>query len=153
MSEGYVFRSTGTDRTVDEYAEFWFARDQYSPAFDDSWDDRTRRAVTMRLFALRASLWLKNGRLAEEAWQRQRAAVMKIWPKDLPGTRPYCWWKFDSPLRRLPETNPLNSGLVRLDGDWELQAAYLNRHGLLSALERATLPPAACSPRTPQVIQ
>jgi hypothetical protein len=153
MSDGYLFRPTGTDRTVDEYAEFFFVRDQYDPEFDGSWDEKTRRAIKLKMLALRASLWAQDGRRAGPVWERHRTAVMKIWPKELPGTRPFCWWRFDSPLRRLPESNPMRPGLVRLDADWELQAAYLNRHGLLSALERATLPPAAYSPTPPQVIQ
>lgn len=146
MSDGYQFRSTGTDKTVDEYAEFFFVRDEYSPEADTSWDDRTRQAIKWRMFALRGALLTGNNKRPEEVWMRHRAAVMKIWPKELPGTRPHCWWRFDSPLRRLPETNPLMSGLIHLDNGWETQAAYLNRNGLLSALERASLPAAAYEP-------
>lgn len=137
------WQSNGDASLVNETAEWAFVHDQ--PPDMDGFDERTQRAIKFRELHLRASL-LRDGTYAAEVWERYRPRVMKEWPRQFPGTRPDCWWKFDSPLRRLPLSNPLEAGLFRFDAEWETQASYLNRHGLLSALERATLPHAAYEP-------
>jgi hypothetical protein len=51
-----------------------------------------------------------------DMWQAVGQDIVADWVKDEPGTRPRCWWRFDSP-------EPLGPG--------ETQAAYLRRHNLL----------------------
>ena len=63
-------------------------------------------------------------------WQAHRKAVLAEWLKTRPGTRPSCWWKFDSGL-----------AAARLGETWDIQppadqAAWLADRGLLTMAER-----------------
>jgi len=58
---------------------------------------------------------------AAAMWNVVRGDELPRWIKERPGTRPYAWWCFDAPERR---------------PDGESEAAYLERHGLLTAGER-----------------
>ncbi len=103
-------------------------------------------------------------------WLRYRDTITTQWAIDRPGTRPSCWWKYDSPAprRRLGGTGLSNNdhgGYVPafwcgVPRDWyhfqdidtadppvfESQAAYLKRHDLLLSGER--LPADAFAPET-----
>jgi len=37
----------------------------------------------------------------KEAWEQLREPFMEVWKVEFAGTRPYVWWKFDAPERRL----------------------------------------------------
>jgi hypothetical protein len=100
-----------------------------------------------------------------ELWAANRDDVLREWIRDYPGTRPYAWWQHDAPE---PRRRIGGSGLVRnerhayglpTDADWrvvdpnnppsfESQAAYLDRHGLLSDAEHRRLTPADFEPVT-----
>ena len=62
------------------------------------------------------------------AWDDLGDEIMGRWLVDNPCTRPWGWWQFDAPEPR---------------GDDETDAAYLQRHGLLTEPERLALRPSA----------
>jgi hypothetical protein len=59
-------------------------------------------------------------------WRAVGEGIVQDWIKDAPGTRPRCWWRFDSPEAR-------SAG--------ETQAHFLRRHNLLLAGEQERLSP------------
>ncbi|HJV28676.1 MAG TPA: hypothetical protein VJ673_23555 [Aromatoleum sp.] len=78
-------------------------------------------------------------------WEAHGAAIVTIWARRHPGTRPPLWWKAAAPVPRLladgqPPRYPKAPGL------YEGQAAYLDRLGLLQRGERARIPAAAWLP-------
>lgn len=60
----------------------------------------------------------------EKLWTDNRDEVLAWWTKNRPGTRPPNWWRYEA-------LEPLLEG--------ESQAAYLQRHELLTKEERAHL--------------
>jgi hypothetical protein len=95
------------------------------------------------------------------AWHAVRREVLPQWIAKHPGTRPLAWWRYEAPapMRRIvqgrgrpPGGDPLICGwpenlLERTDHvAIESQAAYLKRHGLLSAEEESALLPEAFTP-------
>ncbi|MGE4194623.1 MAG: hypothetical protein AB7E51_14640 [Pseudodesulfovibrio sp.] len=92
----------------------------------------------------------------EEAWRHFGSHLLAEWIREHPGTRPYGWWRFEAPepRRRLGgEGDPAYMGVTFgvpdgwCEGDfdpsdppvYESQAAYLDRHGLLTEAERRAL--------------
>lgn len=105
-----------------------------------------------------AVIWLEiSESSARRAWVRNRESVLKEWRECSPGTRPSAWWKFDAPEPRrqlsgagrpgweaVPAMVPAYGFGVPLDWagflktdppEFESQATYLKRHGLLTADE------------------
>ena len=124
----------------------------------------------------RASLnlaYFRSTPLFAAAWQTHGAELTRDWVCRIPGTRPWAWWYFDAQAPRAVVRGPeLVLRAVEPGGwDWvwrqqhgvpamvqarppgyigpptvESQAAYLDRHGLLSVGERAALPNDAFAP-------
>ena len=80
--------------------------------------------------------------VAAELWAEHGDAILANWIRHSPGCRPWPWWRFDSPEpRRLLRGKgaPVWSGLAwGIPTSWEngtpefeTQAAFLARHGLL----------------------
>lgn len=69
--------------------------------------------------------------LARPLWEQQREEILADWMREKSGTRPTCWWRFDAPGKREPS---------------ETEAAFLRRHGLLTAAERRRLRPGDFEP-------
>jgi hypothetical protein len=44
---------------------------------------------------------LSTGYRTEDIWARYKDAILAEWVRTYPGTRPWCWWKFDSGLPRV----------------------------------------------------
>lgn len=61
---------------------------------------------------------------AKELWESIRNQELPRWVKEHPGSRPSAWWEFDA-------SEPRPRG--------ESEAAYLERHDLLSPAERRAL--------------
>lgn len=95
------------------------------------------------------------------AWRTAQPQALREWIRHRPGTRPRCWWAFDAPepLRAIvrgtgtPVTKvDVELGRPALWSEWsrdlaiESQAAYLKRHGLLTAGESQRIPKAAFDP-------
>jgi hypothetical protein len=99
------------------------------------------------------------GYSVESAWAQFREDILADWIAEHPGTRPRCWWAFDSPRLNggdLPEPRRRVGrpgqvvpqyveddarylgacGLMPLGGLYESQWAYLLRHGLLERAEQ-----------------
>jgi hypothetical protein len=88
------------------------------------------------------------------AWKTARTTTVRDWIREHPGTRPRCWWAFDAPepLRAVvagtgaPLLFDVHYGRAEHWHDWsgdlaiESQAAYLRRHGLLTAAELRRVP-------------
>ncbi len=96
-----------------------------------------------------------------EAWAALGDEITAEWVMSHPGTRPQAWWEFSAPERRrrlisggplyvdLPTTHPSSKrfwfgipcvwSAVRCPVVFETEAAYLDRHGLLSVDERIAL--------------
>lgn len=55
-----------------------------------------------------------------DVWRQHSESILKDWIDRYPGTRPFIWWKLSAPGKR-PEG--------------ETEAAYLQRHGLLTPAE------------------
>ena len=85
-----------------------------------------------------------------------RDELLREWIATHPGTRPWGWWKHEAPDARrrvteggepivfclsfgLPESVYWPRGKSAEPLAYESQAAYLDRHGLLSARERSCL--------------
>jgi hypothetical protein len=81
----------------------------------------------------------KHEAMAADAWQRWRPRVLDIWIKKAPGTRPLCWWRYDSPLKQVPQ---IFEGAMHLP-DGLTQPQYLDRNDVLTPYERKKLPRAA----------
>ena len=117
-------------------------------------------------------------------WQLIRDDLLRDWIREHAGTRPFAWWRYDSPgprrraggtgdvipaydhpmslkfgifrksafvdARLLVAVAPVGAGLTPFDENdppsFESEAAYLDRHGFLSATERKALPPDAMDP-------
>ena len=63
-------------------------------------------------------------------WSEHRDEILVPWVTMRPGTRPFAWWRYDSPGAR----QRVGDGLL------ESEAAFLRRHGLLVPAERRALP-------------
>jgi len=88
-------------------------------------------------------------------WMQHRQEILDQWQDTQPCRRPWAWWLFESPGRRqrlggvgelrggyrihIHEGVPVTWDPTSLDADdlplYESQAAFLERHGLLSARE------------------
>lgn len=91
------------------------------------------------------------------AWRSAQPNALREWIRLHPGTRPRCWWAFDAPerLRQIVKGRGVPSAMSPDYGappswwDWsndlaiESQAAYLRRHGLLTAGEQRRIAAAA----------
>ncbi len=98
-----------------------------------------------------------NMEAVREAWDCLRVEILRDWLQAHPGTRPRYWWEIDAPepRRRMLRGPKRLYAADQPDGWWygvpsrfedfhheivfESQAAYLQRHGLLSDAERAVL--------------
>jgi hypothetical protein len=116
-----------------QYAEFFFCRDLPFTPDVTYWTPQMVEQGREYYEQLRASLLTGDGALAEEVWTRHAPALVEQWRKRNPGTRPLCWFRFDSPLKAIPDRHPDDPHLVRTapDGGYETQAQYLRRHGRL----------------------
>ncbi len=65
---------------------------------------------------------------SQSDWHACRAAILPLWIAQRPCSRPKAWWIFDAPENR-----------TRVAGIDESQAAFLDRHNLLTPAERAHL--------------
>ena len=80
--------------------------------------------------------------------------MLRAWLRSSPGTRPQCWWRYESPepLRRAVRGRavpaPWPAAVLGIpthleewspDLEFESQATFLARHRLLSTAERARL--------------
>jgi hypothetical protein len=97
--------------------------------------------------------------VTSKLWGIYGAEITDAWIKTRPGTRPRCWWRYSAPRHpTLPENPQFPKvearrpwfGLVdnqaahefglpyfrHPDTDFESEAAYLARHGLLEASEK-----------------
>ena len=82
-------------------------------------------------------------------WETHRRTIMRDWLKHRPLTRPWGWWRWDAPEPRrcwkngTPTTyrGELHKGCPRMldatnrDIQWETEAMYLERLGLVTASE------------------
>jgi hypothetical protein len=94
------------------------------------------------------------------AWRSAQPNALREWIRHHPGTRPRCWWAFSAPEpmravvrgRGTPLLAELVCGRPVHWRDWssdleiESQAAYLRRHGLLTAGESTRIPKTAFEP-------
>ena len=64
-------------------------------------------------------------------WTQHKAAILKAWISDRPGTRPSIWWRLDAPEERPPG---------------ESETAFLRRHRLLTRGEEKRLRPVDFEP-------
>lgn len=72
-----------------------------------------------------------------EGWESVREGMLPNWIRDHPGTRPYAWWKFDSPVRVTWHTRVGEHAFVSVAGGApEPQRDFLERFGLLTQTER-----------------
>lgn len=95
------------------------------------------------------SLWalLQHGSRLEALWREYGPAVLPLWVRRYPGTRPRAWWRHAAPEpRRRLDGRPAR--WVGQPGAYEGQATYLDRLGLLLKGERARIPAAAWAPET-----
>ena len=95
-----------------------------------------------------------NMPVVQAAWDELRGELLPKYIQDHPGRRPWAWWKFDAPAPRrrcltgndpyddpnLPKWAALNFGICQVFSspdpvDWETEAAYLDRHNLLTQIE------------------
>lgn len=100
--------------------------------------------------------WRMPGESAARAradWTAHREAILEVWLDFWPGTRPWAWWRFDAVacrVRRVPaeswlaeahrEPRPTDALEYGEDGrTFEPSAEFLERHGLLTDAERASL--------------
>ena len=79
-------------------------------------------------------------------WGEWRDRALRAWTDRNPGTRPTAWWLFEAPLTAFQvlgestDTSGLPVAIV------ESEAAWLDRHGLLTAGERKRLTEEAWEP-------
>ena len=113
-----------------------------------------------------------TGKTAKQLWAKYGQEIVKWWAGERPGTRPWCWWKYEAPEPRkrlggvgtarsdyLPDFKlPPTDAFVAVDPDdppsFESQAAYLKRLGLLlpgeeKRLVRHDFAPEAIEPKPP----
>ena len=101
-------------------------------------------------------------------WTANRAEILRDWIKARPGSRPQAWWDFDAPgyRQRLTTKGPSNEALRECSTNdagipchyddpheieqdrpiFESQAAFLERHGLMTQTEKSRLKPADFEP-------
>jgi hypothetical protein len=133
---------------------------------------------TFEHFFLHGNRYNRAGSNAESLWLSAADEIVTAWIKEHPGTRPACWWRYSAPrtpdqtgAHRFPrvETRLVLSGHAvnahatagaygvpqlhmrrrRLPVPLvESQAAYLQRHGLLTASETSRLTDADFRPET-----
>jgi hypothetical protein len=78
-----------------------------------------------------------TGYSTQTAWERHRDVILPGWIARHPGTRPYCWWRFESGLQRkrgpmrLGNTVAKNVIYSLRDSIPEDQRAWLAEHGNL----------------------
>ncbi len=92
--------------------------------------------------------------LLREAWEAFGRKLLAEFITEKPGRRPWAWWHFDAarPRRKLDDGPPdegegslyfgvpVAAGSMGIPrGEYETEAEYLNRHGLLTAAERRAL--------------
>lgn len=102
----------------------------------------------------------RNG-CARDLWNRIRSQALPAFIRKNPGRRPWAWWKFDSPEPRRAigaDGQPIRiewqRGSIYFFGmhrssrysQFESEATYLKRHGLLSEAEEKRLKPADFKP-------
>ena len=120
----------------DEFdAEVAFAQRCF--AFDEPLPDHANQAAVLEHIVCGVNS--SHGRAVWESW---RAQVLQKWLRERPGTRPSCWWRFDSGLREEPLQLPDGREVVRdrNAGRFYTQAAWLHEHKQLTAAERRALP-------------
>lgn len=101
--------------------------------------------------------FLYDDETLERAWQEHSEEILKSWIKEHPGTRPSCWWQFETPKERkitgkfilLSELYPallsyFFKGIpqdVETEGEVfvESEASYLLRHNLFLKGEKSRL--------------
>ena len=76
-----------------------------------------------------------------ERWREVGAELTAEWIAEHPGSRPAGWWQYEAPGARQVLTGTIEAPTVI-----ESEAAYLQRHDLLTAAERRVLKPAAYEP-------
>lgn len=95
---------------------------------------------------------LQHGSRLEALWREYGAVVLPLWVRRYPGTRPAAFWRVEAPEpRRRLDGRPARWRGPRGThgaGEYEGQAAYLDRLGLLLKGERARIPAAAWAPET-----
>jgi hypothetical protein len=91
-----------------------------------------------------------------QLWERCRDEVLALWAEQRPGQRPRMWWEFEAPEPRQRDGGPPHVPLcdkpqhelgipygLSIDRanppQFESQASYLRRHGLLSREESERL--------------
>ncbi len=102
---------------------------------------RTETSAALRAF-LRDEIWPSDAELftydqIRLGWRECRGEILARWVVWHPGSRPKMWWRFDAPE---PRRHVDDTSLV------ESQAAYLQRHNLLGAVEFQRLKPGAFHP-------
>jgi hypothetical protein len=124
-------------------------------------DDPERRSL--QWMALRAGRDARDPKSkAALAWRSGSPGALRDWIRRHPGTRPSCWWAFEAPepFRRVvrgrgePTCGMLDVAIGRAthwrhstsDLAIESQAAFLKRHGLMTAGEAQRLPSSAFEP-------
>ncbi|SIQ11226.1 hypothetical protein SAMN05421829_102331 [Aromatoleum tolulyticum] len=92
------------------------------------------------------ALWMliQHGSRLRALWAAYGAILLPIWARRHPGTRPRAWWRVEAPeaRRRTDERLPQWPGPrgTHGAGEYESEAAYLDRLGLLQRGERARIP-------------
>jgi hypothetical protein len=111
-------------------------------------------------------VWLLNDEQKRQRWEAYRAALLAEWIAEHPATRPWAWWRYEArePRRCVSSAELLLPKRMPTDWDWcwrknfgipgfaqcrppgferypevESEAAYLDRHRLLSRAERTQL--------------
>ena len=51
---------------------------------------------------LELNRFFDDGERIRQAWEEHRPALLTEWIRQYPGTRPWAWWKFDSPKEPVP---------------------------------------------------
>src|SRR5262249_30919279 len=101
----------------------------------------------------------------KQLWAENGQDIVKWWAGERPGTRPWCWWKYEAPEPRkrvggvgtarddeyLPDFKlPAANAFVAVDPDdppiFQSQAAYLERLGFFLPGEEKRLAPDAFTP-------
>lgn len=100
-------------------------------------------------FASTGELWPGGAEQIRQAWEEHRESILAEHIKEKPGTRPWAWWRFDSPEpRRQINPGPETSGPANYFGKprrysdmppkdmYETETDYLRRLGLLTKAEQ-----------------
>ena len=82
------------------------------------------------------------GYRVEDLWRQFGQGIVADWIKTRPGTRPYCWWRFESGLERRKGGIQVNGKTIGCNVLYSLrdsipedQRAWLNERGLLEVSE------------------